>query len=251
MKKVAFLFSGGINHIANYPRYRNNLGFARKVLMEKYGYAMENIYVMYANGQPFTYMGERISSIPAYKEEFYRLIEKFSKDLSPQDQFLFLTSNHGDYGEEALLNLWEEEFYTLTDIRDMLNMISCKKACIFGHCFGGYFKDCCSRNTIFISACSKNQKSHSCYPQQEYDEFLYHLLSYLNGAYPDGTVIVNESRELEKAFDFAFAHDMWNPACEQHVELLEMLGRDAANIKDRIEEPIFLNCLDESENFCL
>lgn len=252
MKKKAFLFSGGINHHANYVRYRNDLGFARKLLLEKYGYEKRDIYMMYANGQPLEYEGEHIPTLPAYKETFYQVIEELQKSLSSQDQLLFLTSNHGGMEEEAILNLWEEEYYTLSEIRDMLEMIPCKKACVFAHCYGGSFQKLCSSDTFFVSANQERQKSYRRPSSEDYDEFLFHFLSYLYGEYPDGTQINNEEKGLRAAFHYASAHDAWNPSCTDYANTLKILKQwNWSAEEEKMEIPLLYNGLKEGEDFYL
>lgn len=252
MKKKAFLFSGGINHQANYVRYRNNLGFARKLLLEKYGYEKQDVYIMYANGQPLEYEGEHIPTLPAYKEFFYQVMEELQMSLSPQDQLLFLTSNHGGMEAEAILNLWEEEYYTLSEIRDMLEMIPCKKACVFAHCYGGNFQNLCSADTFFMSANQENRKSYRRPSNEDYDEFLFHFLSYLNGAYPDGTRVENEEKGLKAAFHYAFAHDAWNPACKEYANTRKLWKQwNETDTEEKTEVPLLCNCLKDGEDFYL
>lgn len=214
MAKYAVLLSGGVNNKSNEIRYNNNLGYAYTVLTKKLNYKEENIYPLYANGVDLKYNGLVIKSQLASSENFIKTLESIS--FREDDILFILVSNHG--GKNDFINLWGDGItLSLKDFSGIMNKVKCKKIILFGQCHGGNICNYHLDNTFMMTANQAGLVSYSriCSINQEpdYDEFIYHFISYYNGSYPDGTCLKTSAydNDLELAFKYASNYDIFNP----------------------------------------
>lgn len=195
MTKYAFLYSGGVSERYNHSRYANDLGFAYKVLTEKYYYSKANVAVMYADGGVLQYNNLAINTFPAKRNAFLITMDDYGNKIYPDDVFTFVVSNHGDINGE--LYSWNEMMpIQMQDVLTALNNIQCKKIILMGQCYGGNYTCQNIENSIVVSAnmpdavsYCKMAVSNGKYivdKDNDYDEFLYNFFSYCNGMYPCG-----------------------------------------------------------------
>lgn len=224
--KYALLFSGGIDKDNNYSRYANDLGFIYEVLLGKQDYDVNNISVLFADGQAIKYNEMDINTKAASKINFNFTIDELKKTLKPEDQLLIVVSNHGC--SVGTICMWGMDFITREDFVEKLNSLCCKKIFIFGQCYGGDFTELYIPNSIILSANLPNEVSYrSCEFLNdcqinfgEYDEFLYNLFSYVNGRYPDGNSLKQpkQGNSLYDAYCYAKEYDVFKDGitCKQH-----------------------------------
>ena len=142
MKKHAILFSGGINYTNNYSRYKNDLEFAYRVLIEDCDFRKEEIEVLYANGRGFYYNGESIDTKPAMKNTFLKSLSNQKNLLNKEDTLVFMVSNHGGDDNGGTICCWGEgSRVSLSDIVGILNTIEARKIILLGQCYAGNILD--------------------------------------------------------------------------------------------------------------
>jgi hypothetical protein len=91
--KYAVLFSGGINPAKNHTRYWNDLKFIYSTLINEYGFATENIAVLYADGKALdNEMPVHYSATQANLETVFNLLRGVT---TTQDLIFMFTTNHG------------------------------------------------------------------------------------------------------------------------------------------------------------
>ncbi|MCH5209810.1 MAG: hypothetical protein J1F01_02495 [Oscillospiraceae bacterium] len=220
--KYALLLSGGIDKNANKTRYNNDLGFAYEVLSSKYSF--DDIKVLYYDGSDIKYLDKKISSSIATFQMVDKYFENLSHTVKPEDTFFILVSNHGSepdaHVDEYNIRLYGKAAHIkMSYFSDLLNNINCKKIIVLGQCHSGAILSYNITNSIIVTACSKSEKSYFTKDKQnidingemysyEYDEFLLHFVSYLNGSYPNGNQI-NYDNSIVNAFNYAKTHDIW------------------------------------------
>jgi len=200
MVKYTFLFSGGMDNRRNYNRYANNLGFVYKVLTEKLQYLPENITVMYADGISINYDNSIINTQAAKKDNFFSKMTEYNQQITKNDLFTFVASNHG--GNDGELCTWEDIPIYRIEFINAANSIACIKIIILGQCYGGNYTYPENKiyNSVILSANAPEQPSYAKIARDlkgkymldkinNYDEFLYNFFSYYNGSYPCGKLL--------------------------------------------------------------
>lgn len=243
MKKYALLLSGGIHRKYNYPRYANDLGLAYETLNKALGYPQENIHIFYADGEAINYLDRVIPTQKASLENLEKTFSYAKKELTSDDEFFFIVSNHGGEEKNGIIYLWEKEYISLEDITSCLNQLSCKKIVILGQCFAGNIFERNHQNTIMISANQKGLPSYGMYESVNiirndkvfscvYDEFLYHFFSYLQDIKVDDTHSTADSNteKVKDAFTYAYKNDRYNPSHADYDHLSKRIKIKAFEI---------------------
>lgn len=211
MSKYALLLSGGVNKRANYARYKNDLEWAYKVLVEDCNYEKENIKIFYADGKELIYADEKIATAPAEKTDIIQHMDDLASLLNDEDSFAVIVSNHGGKGDGGCINLWGDAYLELEQFVQLSNQIKGLKYIILGECYGGNILDWKIDNSCIITANEKGQLSYTNPDKMEYDELILHLFSFIHGKYPDGKAIVQGENDLERAYQYACDHDALRP----------------------------------------
>lgn len=213
MGKYAILLSGGVNKQYNQKRYRNDLEFAYKVMIEDCGYSAENIQIFYADGQDLKYQNYDIPTVAAKREDVIKALKKMAKTLTADDSFSLIVSNHGGNANQGRIYLWGREFLELEALVNILNDIQARKNIILGECYGGNILDMDVKNSCIVTANDRGLVSYSCLGemQYEYDEFLLHFLSFIHGMYPNGKTIESGENDIVKAYEYALENDGFSP----------------------------------------
>ena len=214
MKKHAILFSGGKNFTNNAPRYKNDLEFAYRVLVENCGFKEDDIEVLYANGRDIYYNGESIPTRVASKKNFDNVISFKKRVLEKDDVLILVVSNHGDDENGGHILVWGEgqPNIPLKEVVDSMNDIDARKILLLGQCYAGNILDYDICNACIITANMKGLQSYTNPHNIYYDEFFYHFLSFIHGRYPDGKPLAEiGENDVDKAFSYAMRMDAFAP----------------------------------------
>ena len=211
MKKHAILLSGGINRSANAPRYRKDLEFAYEVLVNDCGFDESNIEVFYADGADLSFVGNIIKTKEARKQYVFESLKNAIGNLDKTDEFVLIVSNHGGEKDGGNICLWGCETISLEELSQLLQQMEAKKILLLGECFAGNILDYNISNACVMTANIKRKVSYA-WITRNYDEFLYHFLSYIHGIYPDGNPLKQKGENnIKKAFQYAVDMDILGP----------------------------------------
>lgn len=213
MGKYAVLLSGGINRKYNSERYRNDLEFAYKILIEDCGYDAGNIQIFFADGEELKYGDVGLPTMAAEKETVLTTLQKMTGELGEEDSFTLIVSNHGGNVGRGCIYLWGNEYVELEVLVQILNNIKASKNIILEECYGGNILDMDVSNACIVTANEKGLVSYGCLnsPKYAYDEFLLHFLSFIHGKYPDGESIKTGENDIIKAHEYALKNDIFSP----------------------------------------
>ncbi|MDF2885157.1 MAG: Peptidase family [Clostridiaceae bacterium] len=219
MNKYALLISGGIDEEHNFVRYSNDLGYIYDVLINKLSYIKDNIEIFYADGRNLIYVKDSentfiVNTNAATSNNILNKLLHYKNIVNEDDLLFIIISNHGDLqnNQEAIINMWTSyDTLSQTIFAQYLNNINCKKIIVQGQCYSGNALQINVDNSITISGNEKNMPTLAC-DDYEYDEFLYHFISYYNGNYPNkGKLnIINDNLSIESAFDYAKNNDKYH-----------------------------------------
>lgn len=211
MKKHAILLSGGINRNSNAPRYKNDLEFAYEVLVNDCGFDKSNIEVFYADGADLSFVGNIIKTKEAKKRYIIEALKNIIHDLDETDEFVLIVSNHGGEENGGDICLWGCDTISLQELVQILQQVEARKYLLLGQCFAGNILDYKINNACVMTANIKGEPSYACMGQN-YDEFLYHFLSYIHGVYPNGDSLKQKGENnIKKAFQYAVDMDFLGP----------------------------------------
>ena len=225
MKKYSVLLSGGVDNNANRKCYKNDLAYTYKVLVDKLGYEKEDIFVLYADGSNICYEGIEIEALYADKVGLINVLKCI--DFKEDDQLFILVSNHGGDDYNGNIALWGNgEYISLEEFSNVINDIFCRKIVVLGQCFGGNILNYSLHETCVITANDKGMQTFSRpfkrNQEPDYDEFIYHFISYFNGQYPDGTnlkVGVHDN-DVNSAYQYAWENDTFNAKSPKYNSLI-------------------------------
>ena len=138
------------------------------------------------------------------------VLSKSIFQLEKEDEFVLIVSNHGD---NDLINLWDQKYILFDELADVLKQIKAKKIIVLGECYAGNFIRDDIENCCILAGNEKDRVTYVHSQNRDYDEFLYNLLSFLYGKYPDTKLKISEAEvNIERAFEFAVKKDAYNPA---------------------------------------
>ncbi|MEK3763294.1 hypothetical protein MKZ07_33445 [Paenibacillus sp. FSL P4-0338] len=200
MAKHALLFAGCYDNNHTEIRYNNDIGFMYEVLQKN---TYDQITVLYTDGTPIEYNNSQIATIVATYDSFKTTLENYAALLTADDQLTIMITNHGTLdNKQALIVCWDKPFISANEFNSLIGKIKCKKIIIHGQCKGGNFLEKID-NSIIISANCINEDSYSTRGAQ-YDEFLYHFISFFNKCYPDNTSlqIQPSHNSIKAAFEY-------------------------------------------------
>jgi len=258
VKKYAVLISGGWNKDNNYARYWNDLYFMYKIL-ENYGFAAGDIYVLYADGNipssancsnpDDVVEATDIIDYSATEDNLGTVFNTLGSNMTGNDYLFVYSTDHGsyvdsnsdgdcDFGEPAVLVLWgesirDDEFSGNQYLGEITNYA--KITVVMEQCFSGGFVGEVSRsNCVIMTACRNTESSWACDTEGHYDEFVYHFQSALNWATPQSTPVDADSDgngyiSMLEAFEYAVNHDSQDehPQLDDDANGLSQEGGDA------------------------
>ncbi|MEN8700392.1 hypothetical protein [Bacillus infantis] len=202
MKKFALLFAGCIEDQYNQSRYKNDLGYMNKVLQQNH---FQNIDILYFDGSSINYNHQVLSTTPGTKSNFFDKIHSYENLLKDDDLLFIMVSNHGNLcGGLAGINCWGTDTILQNEFSLAVSKVKGKKVIVMGQCYGGNFINETIPNSIIISANSKDKVSFASL-NVDYDEFLYHFISFYNNGYPNGSPLNTQaqSKSIHAAFSYA------------------------------------------------
>ena len=230
--KYAVLVSGGWDASHNYSRYWNDLSFIYKTLKTKYGYTDDEIIVLFANGShsPNADLdgdGKDDIKYAATKANLTTVFNTVASYLRDDGKFFFYSTNHGGQGSganDAILYLWgewirDDEFATLSQ-----KIVAKEAIYVMEQCFSGGMMDnlltvqphpCNKPQACVMTAAQANEVSWSADTEGDYDEYVYHWVSAINGRTPSGTPVNADSNgdgivSMSEAHAYAKNHDNQN-----------------------------------------
>lgn len=212
MKKHAILLSGGVNSQANYRRYKNDLEFVYRVLIEDCGFQKVDVKIFYANGVSLDYNGEEILTKEASIDNILEILEDEKNDLNMEDELVLVVSNHGGSENGGCINLWGSETLSLDKLSQELQKINARKILLLGECFAGNILKNDINNACIMTANMSGMESYTNPYNNDYDEFLYHFFSYIHGCYPSGKSLKQQGENnVKEAFHYAVDMDVFAP----------------------------------------
>ncbi len=140
--------------------------------------------------------------------------------------------------QAARKEIWEE-YIKFQELAWHLNRIAAKKIIVLGECFAGDFLQYNIKKSCVFTANSNGKVSYAHVKtihdlQKEnfiFDEFLYHFFSFLQGKYPDtGNRIPEGDNNLNAAYEYAKANDIFNPANKKRERIAGMIDKDIVEI---------------------
>jgi hypothetical protein len=196
-----FLFAGCVNPTCNYPRYKNDLQRVGAQLAGKPGSSIGTVTVMHADGTAaFSFNNHPAVVLAATRANLENALGTIVANVTEQDRFIFIASNHGgapDSGEPTLW-CWNEESVTASEFAAWCSPISSKRQVyILGQCYaGGFIPVMKGATRIVMSACSADQVSWAS-KDQDFDEFLLRVIEALEGG----------ATNFEQVFSYAQKND--------------------------------------------
>jgi len=202
--KYAVIISGGYNSGNNWVRYWNDCAFMYSILVNKYKFDRNKIYVLMSDGtnpaedlhlnngtyisSPLDLDGDGTNDIQysAKKANINIVFNALSNVVTNKDNVFIFTTDHG--GEGSTLYLWGESM-TTSEFETQVNKLDAAKSIsvVMEQCYsGGFVQALMGNNRVITTACNANQPSWARSPDYNYNEFIYHWMSAVNGKNPEG-----------------------------------------------------------------
>jgi hypothetical protein len=247
----AVIISGGSRIQINWPRYWNHCSAVYQVLVNRYGYKRDHIYVIMSDGtnpSPDYNNGSYNNIIPASypldldgdgnddiqyaatKANISFVFNQLQQRVTTNENVFVFVTDHG--GEGSTITLWNGVKMTKNEFLTEINKINNAKAinlCML-ECFGGgYASYLTGKNRVITTACSATETARAMPPNYIYSEFCYHWLSAVTGFTPDNNTFVNADYNsdgyvsLEEAFYYANTNDT-RPETPQYYSNKPCLG---------------------------
>ncbi len=237
----AVIISGGARPKINFERYWYDCAAIYSLLVNKYGYDRNKIYVIMSDGtdpgndrrlivNPLR-VEDRYDSSPLYldgdtlpdiqyaatKTNISNVFDALSNIITPEDDVFIFTTDHGTHvNNQWTLSLWNNIEMTSEEFAAEVDKINNARAIniLMQQCYsGGFLPELCGDNRVVMTACNNSEGSlPMSYPL--YDEFCYHWISAMNGATLLGGVIVNADSNndgcvsMKEAFNYAVDNDV-------------------------------------------
>jgi hypothetical protein len=219
---------------------KNGLSFMWKTLVNRYGYAPTDVYVLWNNGTGLDLNGDGINDPcrAATRANIFAVFDTldFIKDVDQDDVVFLYGDDHGtralNTNEPGLCLYWDYEYlwahevdslFTNLEDEDVIDYWP-KLLAMFDQCWSGGFVDSmipyCKR--AVCSAAKADQESYAAtgtrpdptgkYASINYTTFSYHWIAAMNGANPEGVVVNADANadgcvSFKEAFDYAAAND--------------------------------------------
>lgn len=257
-KTYALIISGGINVASNAPRYWNDCSFIYQTLRNKYRIPKKNIYAIMSDGtdpapdmssadnrpisQPLDldFDGDDDIKYAATKSNITSVLNNLVSTLNSDNQLFIYVIDHGAVvpGLGYSICLWgHNEYLSAEELANLLKPFSDNNVnlnIVMGQCHSGGFITKFKEKGIkcvLATACKGNESSYANMTL-DYDEFLYHWTSAINGLTSKNSVADADSDDngfvsMNEAFDYAQKKDIFNRIVPPIV------STDTFNIGDR------------------
>ena len=237
--KYAVIISGGGSLDDNHVRYWNECAAIYSILVNKYGYDRNKIYVIMSDGtdsgndihidanlsrmheiydsSPLDLDGDGLDDIQyaATKANISSVFNTLSNLITNEDDVFIFTTDHGNVvNNQSILTLWYNDVITRDEFALEVNKINNARAIniLMEQCFsGGFIPSLCGDNRVVMTACSSNESSYPM-PDCVYDEFCYHWFCAMNGETPSGVIVNADTNNdgyvsMKEAYDYAVLSD--------------------------------------------
>ena len=216
MRKMAILFAGGVNAEYNYIRYENDLKLAYAVLREKWGFKESDIFIFSGFGKTMEYKGEKIPTKIACKKFLVEKMRWIAEELTEDDCFVFVVSNHGM--KQGCINMWGTEYLKIDEVECYLKEIKAKKLLLLGQCYGGNYYRLNIQNACIMTANEPEKASYARLPDCKYDEFLYLFFNFfLKYSLEEENCKLSQ---IQQAFNYAVENDQYNPKGKNYKKIV-------------------------------
>lgn len=234
----AVILSGGGNSYNNHVRYWNDCATIYSILVNKYSYRKDHIFVLMSDGtsqgkdrhlldgsydsSPLDLDGDGSPDIQyaATKNNIRTVFDSLSSTLTEDDNLFIYTIDHGnsiDASQKSSgLILWNGDYITDKEFASEVNKLHAGYInIVMGQCFsGGFIDDFSGNNRLIATACDYNEVSYST-NDGKYDEFVYHWSAAVLGCYPTGNKANADYNgdgmiSMDEAFQYAAAKDTQN-----------------------------------------
>jgi len=261
----AILISGGWNRTNNHARFWNDISEMYEILNETYDYKADDIFVLYADGNPPTDANcndpenvnasypTNIIDYAATPANLQTVCSHIAANGDPDDTlFIFTTDHGGTSGGISTLVLWNgteiraDAFANTTYIGQIKQYNW--RAFEIEQCYGGGFIPYLSKKrTVIATACTKDEVSYGWGVKPYYDIFSYYFNAALKWEKPDGTAVDADANKdgkvsLMEAFNYAEAHDTTSetPQYDDNGDGISHTGQMPANGDGYFGSQIFL-----------
>lgn len=249
-RTYAIIINGGVDKLVNRERYWNDCSFIYQTLVNTYGIPKDNIFPLMSDGndpaedmiradnhsycsQPLDldFDGDDEIKLAATKDNLKAVVQRLLNNLSKDDHLFVFVMDHGGCDKltnnithetkylDSYICLWGDSkdksnrlyHYELKDLLSPFSERLVNINVVLGQCHaGGFIESLGSINCVVSTACKKEEYSNSC-KNLPYDEFVYHWISAINSATPDGnSVNADNDNSGHITMDEAFAYAQRN-----------------------------------------
>jgi hypothetical protein len=225
----AILISGGYNRANNNARYWNDISEMYEILTDTFGYSANNIFVLYADGNPPTTANccdpQNAYGYPTYTIDYAATLnnldtvtDTIAAGIDSDDTLFVFTNDHG--ATDGSLYLWGETISPATFAGSgYIGKITqySWRAFEMKQCYSGAFVPPLSGpRTAIATSCRADEPAYGgVAPHDRYGEFSFHFNAALKEAEPDfvgGAPVdadVNNDGNISfvEAFNYAQSHD--------------------------------------------
>ena len=206
--QYAVIINGGENSTSNFIWYWNNCAKIYSTLINKYHFDKSKIYVIISDGtdpavdmnpgkfyplisSPLDLDGDGIddTQYAATKSNIAHVFDTLFTLITNEDNVFIFVTDHGLPGE---IYLWDNVIMTDVEFAAEVDKVNAAKSIniVMAQCFSGSFIPILSgNNRVITTACKANELSSERIPAKDYDEFVYHWVSAIDGETPEGTVV--------------------------------------------------------------
>ena len=237
--EYAVIINGGYEARQNYPRYYNHCRAIYQMLVNKYHYDKDKIYVLMGNGTDSSpdynngsYNNPNYVSYPddldgdgtndvQFSATYSNVSSVFSalQNIITEDDnvLVFVTDHGGRENNVSTIALWNKYQMTPSQFAQQINKINAAKTinlCLVQCYSGGFISSLSGNNRVITTSCSEDEVAYAMStPGHPYSEFCYRWISATLGYTPDSHNSVDADYNndgyvsMSEAFNYARAAD--------------------------------------------
>lgn len=213
----AVLISGGVSTNSNADRFWRDTAFFYYTLVHKYGYPKSNLYVLVADGTspaidhlnfnytpPDSYLastpvdfdndGEPDITGEASPVNISNAFIELQARLTPQDQLLVFTTDHGAQTAgggswDAEICLWNGGRFRDVELKALTTNLPCTVLFVMEQCYsGGFLDDLNQSNRVIATAAPNDGVSRAGTYPYYYDQWCYYWAAAMRGCFASNYV---------------------------------------------------------------
>ena len=275
--KWAVIISGGASKYTNYYRYWNDCSAMFSILVNNYGYQKSNIYLAISDGtssdadmnygmsdlgpfysSPLDYDGDGQNEQNIYsatKSSIQSLFSTLGQLVGTNDDvFIFVTDHGARINNTSYITLWGTDTLTPSEFNTELDKIhngNGRINIVMGQCYSGGFVGSITRSNVSIATAAAANELSYARSNAEYDEFLYHWMSAMNGYKIDSEDPINADIDnfsgisFYEAFQYADLADVQYET-PQYLSVPDNVGKICTLGDDQITMPSIIGSDDVS-----